>query len=105
LTTESEAQTSLISRLKEANAAFVIAKSGDNTGKAREKALQELEEGYKKYEKIVSNCDVGRKFYNDLAKLVGDWREGCRRFGRERREEAGALEAYAFPFSGVQLRN
>lgn len=98
LTTEDEAQGSLSTRLKEANAAFVAARKGDSTGKAREKALQDLEEGYKKYEEIGSNCDVGRKFYNDLARLVGEWRDGTRRFGRERREEAVALEAYVSDF-------
>jgi programmed cell death 6-interacting protein len=98
LTTETEAQSLLSTRLKEANAAFVAARKGDSTGKAREKALQDLEEGYKKYEEIGSNCDVGRKFYNDLARLVGEWRDGTRRFGRERREEAVALEAYVSDF-------
>ena len=90
---EESEQDDLARRLREANAAFVNARRGDTSTKAREKALQELENGYLKYKEIVSNLDVGRKFYNDLATIVTRFRDGCKSFVHQRRMEASHLEA------------
>lgn len=55
-------------------------------------ALQALENGYFKYREIVQNLDTGRKFYNDLGKLLARWREGVKNWRLERMAEARALE-------------
>ena len=91
---EREEQERLSSQIKEANAAFANAKRGDSSTKEREQALQRLENAYFKYKEIVSNLDVGRKFYNDLAKTVNRFRDECSAFAYQRRIEAGQIEAY-----------
>ncbi|PGH02114.1 programmed cell death 6-interacting protein [Blastomyces parvus] len=90
---EEKAQSAIEEQLREANRAFVNARRGDSSTKEREKALQELENGYVRYKEIIGNVDVGRKFYNDLAKLVGRFRDDCRGFASGRRVEAGELES------------
>ena len=77
---EQEEQTQLLRRLDEANKAFLDARAGDSSSKAREQALQKLEGAYLKYREIVVNLDSGRKFYNDLAKIVGRFRDECKNF-------------------------
>ncbi|KGQ01394.1 hypothetical protein PAAG_11857 [Paracoccidioides lutzii Pb01] len=89
---EEKAQAKIAEQLLEANRNFVNARRGDSSTKEREKALQELENGYVKYKEIIGNVEVGRKFYNDLAKLVGRFRDDCRGFVKERRIEAAELE-------------
>lgn len=91
---EREEQERLSSQIKEANAAFANAKRGDSSTKEREQALQRLENAYFKYKEIVSNLDVGRKFYNDLAKTVNRFRDECSAFAYQRRIEAGQIQAY-----------
>lgn len=96
---EQEEQEEISSRLKEANASFLQARRGDSSTHEREQALQKLENAYNKYKETVSNLDVGRKFYNDLAKIVSRFRDDCRNFAYQRRTEAGQLEAYVLlPF-------
>lgn len=90
---EEEDQEGISSRLKEANASFLHARRGDSSTHEREQALQKLENAYNKYKEIVSNLDVGRKFYNDLAKIVSRFRDDCRSFAYQRRTEAGQLES------------
>lgn len=89
---EEKAQSAIAEQLREVNRSFVNARRGDSSTKEREKALQELENGYVRYKEIIGNVEVGRKFYNDLAKLVGRFREDCRGFVSGRRVEAGELE-------------
>lgn len=96
---EQEDQDELSSRVQEANAAFVNARKGDSSTREREKALQELENGYLKYKEIISNLDVGRKFYNDLANIVTRFRDSCKAFVNQRRMEASHLESYGHPSS------
>lgn len=93
LQTESEEQELLTQALEEANSRFVAARKGDTSSREREQALQRLENAYFKYKEIVSNLEVGRKFYNDLARIVGRFRDGCKAFVYERREEAQVLES------------
>ncbi|KAL1977990.1 hypothetical protein VTN31DRAFT_849 [Thermomyces dupontii] len=85
-------QENLTAQLREANAAFNRVRRGDSSSRERERALQELENGYNKYKELLSNIETGRKFYNDLAKIVGRFREDCRAFVSKRRMEAGTLE-------------
>lgn len=90
---EREAQERVMVKLQEANASFVGAKKGDTSSREREQALQKLENAYFKYKEIVSNLDVGRKFYNDLARLVSRFRDECGSFLQQRRSEAERLQS------------
>ena len=89
---EENDQADAIKRLQEANAAFLIARRGDQSTKKREQALQNLENAYFKYKEIISNLDVGRKFYNDLAKIVSRFRDDARSFAYQRKSEASHIE-------------
>lgn len=106
LKTESDEQDRLTSQLETANQAFVLARKGDTSSREREQALQKLENAYFKYKEIVSNLEVGRKFYNDLAKIVGRFRDGVKAFVYERREEAMRMESDLSlpPLSSLTLR-
>jgi programmed cell death 6-interacting protein len=86
-------QDQLLGLLAGANADFVAASKGDTSSKEREQALQKLESVYYKYKEIVSNLEVGRKFYNDLSKIVGRFMNDCKTFAYSRRTEAAQLEA------------
>ncbi|KAF1926127.1 BRO1-domain-containing protein [Didymella exigua CBS 183.55] len=86
-------QADAIKRLQDANASFLIARRGDQSTKQREQALQSLENAYFKYKEIISNSDVGRKFYNDLAKIVNRFRDDARSFAYQRKSEASAIES------------
>ena len=92
VSSEREEQEHIISELREANASFANAKRGDTSSKEREQALQRLENAYLKFKEILSNLDTGRKFYNDLAKIVNRFRDECRDFRYQRRMEAGQIE-------------
>ena len=93
LVQEQEDQDQIAARLREANRAFLDARKGDSSTREREKALQELETGYLKYKEIVANLDTARKFYNDLANHVSRFRETCKAQVKQRKIEAGQLEA------------
>lgn len=97
LAQERKDQEQLSEQLQEANRSFTRAHKGDASTKDREAALQDLENGYLKYKEIISNLEVGRKFYNDLAKIVGRFRDDAKAFVHQRRMEASQLEAYVFP--------
>lgn len=90
---EEREQSEAIKRLQDANAAFLVARRGDQSTKKREQALQNLENAYFKYKEIITNLDVGRKFYNDLAKIVSRFRDDARSFAYQRKSEASQLEA------------
>lgn len=89
---EAQEQQEAIRRLEAANNAFVNARRGDQSTKQREQALQSLENAYYKYKEIIANLDVGRKFYNDLAKIVNRFRDDCRSFAYQRKQEASQIE-------------
>ncbi|KAF2127355.1 BRO1-domain-containing protein [Dothidotthia symphoricarpi CBS 119687] len=91
---EDREQAEAIKRLQDANATFLLARRGDQSTKQREQALQSLENAYFKYKEIISNLDVGRKFYNDLAKIVNRFRDDVRSFAYQRKSEASQIEAY-----------
>lgn len=96
LAQERRDQEQLSSQVLEANRAFTGAHKGDASTKERETALQDLENGYLKYKEIISNIDVGRKFYNDLAKIVARFRDDGKAFVHQRRMDASQLEAYVW---------
>lgn len=94
LAQERREQDHLSDQVREANRAFTGSHKGDASTKEREEALQDLENGYLKYKEIISNLDVGRKFYNDLAKIVARFRDDAKAFVHQRRMEASQLEVY-----------
>ncbi|KAJ6024406.1 hypothetical protein N7540_005203 [Penicillium herquei] len=96
LTQEQREQDQLADQVREANQAFTRAHTGDTSTKERETALQDLENGYLKYKEIISNLEVGRKFYNDLAKIVSRFRDDAKAYVHQRRMEASQLEADIF---------
>lgn len=94
VTKEQEEQNTLAAKLQDANSEFVASRRGDASSKEREQALQKLESAYFKYKEIISNIEVGRKFYNDLAKIVARFRDECKDFAYQRRKEAEKSERY-----------
>ncbi|KAI2634109.1 BRO1-domain-containing protein [Hypomontagnella submonticulosa] len=91
---EASEQEKLISELIRVNREFESQKKMvDNKGnKEREQAIQKLENAYYKYKELISNAEAGRKFYNDLSRIIGGFRDGARNFVAERRREARMLE-------------
>ena len=89
---EKDTQMELISQLREAHAAFAQARRGELSNRKREEALQSLETGYAKYKEIISNLEVGRRFYKDLAKIVVRFRDECSEYARQRHVELKRLE-------------
>ncbi|KAI1147809.1 BRO1-like domain-containing protein [Nemania diffusa] len=91
---EGAEQERLLSELIRVNREFESQKkmAGDKGNREREQALQKLENAYYKYKELTSNVEVGRKFYNDLSRIVGSFRDSARTFTTERRREARMLE-------------
>ncbi|KAI0407979.1 BRO1-like domain-containing protein [Xylaria palmicola] len=91
---EGAEQEKLLSELIRANREFESQKNmvGDKGTREREQALQKLENAYYKYKELISNVEVGRKFYNDLSRIVGNFRDSAKTFVTERRREARMLE-------------
>src|SRR5690606_27263350 len=83
-------QEKLVADLERANSEFESQKRsiGERGNHEREKALQRLDSAYYKYKEIVSNVEVGRKFYNDLSRIVEAFRNQARHWVNERRKEA-----------------
>ena len=101
---EQEEQQEVSTRLQQANTSFLEARRGDTSTREREQALQSLENAYYKYKEIISNLDVGRKFYNDLSKIVTRYRDDCRNFAYQRRAELSSLETdITSELSGLSL--
>ncbi|VBB80955.1 Putative pH-response regulator protein [Podospora comata] len=87
-------QEKIMSEIQRANRDFESQKKviGESGNREREKALQRLDNAYYKYKEIVSNIEVGRKFYNDLSRIVEQFRNQARSWVNERRQEARMLE-------------
>ena len=94
LVQEADEQQELVARLKEANASFLASRRIDSSLKDRETAIQMLESGFMKYKELIANMDVGRKFYNDLARLLSRFSDEAKHFVYQRRIEAGRIEVY-----------
>lgn len=91
---EASEQEKFITELIRVNREFEGQKKmvGDKGNREREQALQKLENAYYKYKELISNAEAGRKFYNDLSRIIGGFRDGARTFVAERRREARMLE-------------
>ncbi|KAG5929176.1 serine/threonine protein kinase prr1 [Claviceps africana] len=95
LENEAAEQEKLLNEVERANREFGFQKRkcGDRGSREREQALQQLDSAYFKYKEIVNNLEVGRKFYNDLNKIVGQgFRDVVKGWVAQRRVEARALE-------------
>jgi programmed cell death 6-interacting protein len=93
--TDQRESQKLCARLRDANTAFVRSRRTDTSLEERERALQRLETGYLKFLEIAQNLDEGRKFYNELARMLGRWREEIRGFVYQRKREARDMEWYS----------
>ncbi|EFQ34852.1 BRO1-like domain-containing protein [Colletotrichum graminicola M1.001] len=91
---EEDEQERLMSEVQRVNREFESQKKNLSSGsREREQALQRLDNAYYKYKEIVNNVDVGRKFYNDLSKVVGpNFRDPVKAWAAERRIDAKSLE-------------
>jgi programmed cell death 6-interacting protein len=85
---------SLRAKLRTVNTTFIKSRKTDTSLEERERALQSLEAGYSMFLEIAQNLDEGRKFYNELAKMLGRWREEINGYVYQRRKEARDLEGY-----------
>ncbi|KAF3934762.1 Rhophilin-2 [Dactylellina cionopaga] len=95
---EQNKQDALIEKIKEANTAFLASRKGDDSLKEREAALQTLETAYSKHQEVIGNLDSGRKFYNDLAKLLARLQQEAKGFVYARKYEAEQMEVYVYSF-------
>lgn len=94
---EAKDQERLLADVQRINREFESQKRqmGERGNREREVALQKLDNAYFKYKEIINNLEVGRKFYNDLNKIVGQgFRDVIRGWVAQRRMEARALEEY-----------
>ncbi len=92
---EAKEQEQLVAQLERANREFEAQKQkgSSRANREREQALQRLDSAYYKYKEILNNLDVGRKFYNDLSKIVGQgFRDVAKSWVAQRRMEARASE-------------
>lgn len=91
---EGKEQERLLGEVSRVNREFESQKKMRDGGtRLREERLQVLEEAYLKYKEIVKNLEVGRTFYNDLSKIVGQiFRDQARGWANQRRMEARSLE-------------
>jgi programmed cell death 6-interacting protein len=92
---EAQDQDRLLQDVQRVNREFESQKRqmGERGNREREIALQRLDNAYFKYKEIINNLEVGRKFYNDLNKIVGQgFRDVIRNWVAQRRMEARALE-------------
>ncbi|CAK7262832.1 pH-response regulator protein palA/rim20 [Sporothrix epigloea] len=87
-------QEKTLEDVSRANREFVAQKKATTGGGGREReaALQKLDNAYYKYKEVVRNVEVGRKFYNDLSKIVSAFRDQSRAWVQQRRKEAQATE-------------
>lgn len=94
---EAQDQENLLTLVERANREFDAQKRLiDAKGhRDREQVLQKLNGAYFKYKEIVANLEVGRKFYNDLNRIVAHgFRDAVKAWVAERRLEAQRLEEY-----------
>ncbi|PHH92967.1 hypothetical protein CDD83_3125 [Cordyceps sp. RAO-2017] len=92
---EAQEQEAVMTLVDRANREFDSQrrKVGDRGLREREQALQKLDSAYFKYKEIVNNLEVGRRFYNDLSKIVGQgFRDVVKGWATQRQMDARALE-------------
>ncbi|KAK3312926.1 BRO1-like domain-containing protein [Apodospora peruviana] len=100
-------QEKILSDVQRANREFESQKKSVGSNAERERALQRLDNAYYKYKEIVNNVEVGRKFYNDLSRIVEQFRNQARQWVNERRKDARSLEDEISmpPLSSLSINN
>jgi programmed cell death 6-interacting protein len=91
---EAEDQERLLSEVERVNKEFESQKQrlGNRGNRAREQALQKLDDAYFKYKETVNNLEEGRSFYNQLNQHVGQqFRDVVKGWVARRRMEARTL--------------
>ncbi|KAL1722637.1 BRO1-like domain-containing protein [Schizophyllum commune] len=79
------------------NQLLLESRKEDPAAKERERALQSLDLAYHKYREIVRNLEEGLNFYNELSKMLTQFKEACKMWARERSQELQCV------FSGLNL--
>ncbi|KAJ1849201.1 pH-response regulator protein palA/rim20, partial [Coemansia sp. RSA 2708] len=85
---EREAQTELLDSIREANQAFLVARSNHPLLQQREKALSNLESATKRYREASFNLHDGARFYASLEAELQKLKTGCVDFAMARHLEA-----------------
>ncbi|KAJ1898801.1 pH-response regulator protein palA/rim20 [Kickxella alabastrina] len=85
---EREAQSELLDSIREANQAFIVARSNHPLLQQRDKALSNLETAIKRYREASFNLHDGSRFYASLEGELLKLREGCLDFTMARHMDA-----------------
>lgn len=89
---EAADQEKVVTDVQRANREFESQLKNMGGNKDRQAALQRLDNAYFAYKEIVRNVETARKFYNDLSRLVGQFRHDAQSWVNERRKDARGLE-------------
>ena len=74
------------------NESFLSERKDDPRIKARERALQEMDQAYWKWREISDNAEEGIKFYNSFADMLGQFKSACIQFLNSRRTDVGSVK-------------
>ncbi|KAJ2851452.1 pH-response regulator protein palA/rim20 [Coemansia brasiliensis] len=85
---EKEAQAELLDSVREANKAFLVARSNHPLLQQREKALSNLETAIKRYREASFNLHDGARFYTSLEAELLKLKNGCVDFAMARHLDA-----------------
>ncbi|KAJ1744260.1 pH-response regulator protein palA/rim20 [Coemansia sp. RSA 1086] len=85
---EKEAQAELLDSVREANQAFLVARSNHPLLQQREKALSNLETAIKRYREASFNLHDGARFYTSLEAELLKLKNGCADFAMARHLDA-----------------
>ncbi|KAJ2665009.1 pH-response regulator protein palA/rim20 [Coemansia sp. RSA 1199] len=85
---EREAQVELLDSIREANQAFLVARSNHPLLQQREKALSNLETAVKRYREASFNLHDGARFYVSLDSELQKLKDGCLDFAMARHLDA-----------------
>ncbi|KAL1669364.1 BRO1-like domain-containing protein [Schizophyllum commune] len=84
-------QGAVLEEIEHHNQLLLESRREDPAAKERERALQSLDLAYHKYREIVRNLEEGLNFYNELSKMLTQFKEACKMWARERSQELHAM--------------
>ncbi|KAJ8502383.1 hypothetical protein ONZ45_g11815 [Pleurotus djamor] len=87
MTETEKRQEELLNDIRTRNTVFMQSRRDDPSVKERELALQSLDLSYHKYREIRRNLEEGFKFYNDLASILLQFKESCKHWTTQRKQE------------------
>ncbi|KAJ2964193.1 hypothetical protein NQZ79_g843 [Umbelopsis isabellina] len=85
---QEEEQHILMKKITDANEKFLEARKYNSAIAKREKALQNLEQAYDKFQEIYTNLQEGMKFYSDHGQSLTNFKKKCIEYQQYRRNEA-----------------